>query len=189
MLLHDPAIIIFVALYDLALIAALGLLVFSCVTDFLTMIIPNWIPVAVLAAFGVAFGVAGLIHLPAFEDWKIHGAALGAMFVLTFIMFMARVWGAGDSKLASAVALWIGLKGFMTFLMVMSFAGVGLVVLYFILRKSKADFSALGEQSWPMRVKAGERTIPYGIAIASGAVWTFFHLGYLDLYNLLQGLQ
>ncbi|MDB5490408.1 MAG: type leader peptidase family protein [Micavibrio sp.] len=186
--LHDPAMIVFVALYDLAVIAALGLLAFSCVTDFLTMTIPNWISVAILAAFGVAFGVAALVHIPAFYGWKMHGAALGLMFVVTFIMFVCRVWGAGDSKLASAVALWVGLKGFMTFLVVMSFAGVGLVALYYVFRKSKADYTALGEQSWPMRVRAGEKTIPYGIAIAFGAIWTFFELGYLDLCNLVQGL-
>lgn len=185
---YDPAIVAFLAIYDFAVIVALGLLVFACVTDFLTMTIPNWISVAILSAFGVAFGAATLIHLPAFESWKMHGMALGAMFILTFIMFMCRVWGAGDSKLASAVALWIGLKGFMTFLLVMSFTGVGLVALYFILRKTRIDFSALGEQSWPLRIRAGERTIPYGIAIAFGALCTFVQLGYLDLSNLLQGL-
>lgn len=188
MFLPDPSIIVFIVLYDLAVIAALGLLAFACVTDFLTMTIPNWISVAVLAAFGIAFGVATLIHFPVFENWKMHGAALALMFGLTFIMFICRVWGAGDSKLASAVALWIGLKGFMTFMVVMSFTGVGLVALYFILRKTKMDFSALGEHSWPIRIRAGEKTIPYGIAIAFGALWTFVDLGYLDLSNLLQGL-
>lgn len=189
MLPHDPAIIVFVALYDLAVIAALGLLAYSCVTDFFTMTIPNWVSVGILTAFAVAFTVAGLVGIPAFYGWKAHGAALVLMFVVTFIMFICRVWGAGDSKLASAVALWIGLKGFLTFLVVMSFTGVGLVALYYIFRKSKLNFTALGEQSWPMRIRAGEKTIPYGIAIAFGALWVFLTLGYLDLYNLLQGLR
>lgn len=188
MLFYDPSVIVFIAIYDLAVIAALGLLAYACVTDFFTMTIPNSISVGVLAAFAVAFGVATLVGIPAFYGWKSHAAGLALMFIVTLIMFICRVWGAGDSKMASAVALWISLKGFMTFLLVMSFTGVGLVALYYIFKKSGRSFAVCGAQSWPVRVRAGERVIPYGIAIAAGAIWTFFTLGYLDLYNLLQGL-
>lgn len=190
MFFHSPEMIPFVAIYDIAVLVALGLLAFACVTDFLSMTIPNGVSIAILAAFGVAFGVSHLIDLPAFSGWKVHLAGLGVMFVLTFIMFICRIWGAGDSKLSSAVALWIGLKSFMTFLAVMSFAGLGLVLMFYVFRKTRFDYAGkFGAQSWPARVKAGERVIPYGIAIGIGAIWTFFSAGYLDLYSLVQGLR
>jgi prepilin peptidase CpaA len=183
-----PELIAFVAIYDFAVLAALGFLLWACVTDFMTMTIPNQVSIGLIVSFAVAFIVAKMIGLPAFSDWKTHAAALGAMFVLTFIMFLLKVWGAGDSKLASAVALWIGLKGFVTFLLVMSFAGVGLVLGSIILSKARLSYTGFEETSWPRRLKAGGKTIPYGIAIAFGAIWTFFTLGYLDLYRLINGM-
>ena len=189
MFFHSPEMIPFVAIYDIAVLVAIGLLAFACVTDFFYMTISNGVSLGILAAFAVAFGAAHLMDLPAFSEGWGHLAGLCVMFVLTFIMFMCRVWGAGDSKLSTSVALWLGLKGFMTFLLVMSFAGLGLVLLFYVFRKIQFDYAAkLGPQSWPARVNNGERVIPYGIAIGIGAIWAFFSAGYLDLCNLVQCL-
>ena len=188
-MLDHPELIVFVALYDVAVLAALGLLFWACVTDVLTMTIPNEVSLGLLGAFVVAFGIALAIDMPAFSNWKAHGTAFGIIFILTFMMFVLRVWGAGDSKLATGVALWIGLKGIVTFVLVMSLAGIVLALASYVLRALPYSYASLGPQSWPARLKAGERNIPYGIAIAVGAIWAFCSLGYLDLATLMQNIR
>lgn len=188
-MLEHPELVVFIALYDIAVLVAIGLLAWACFTDFTTMTIPNWVSIGLITSFVFAFGISNLIGMPVFDGWKTHASALAAMFVLTFFMFVFRIWGAGDSKLASGVALWIGLKGFIVFLVVMSFVGFFLALASYGLRRLNVSYAHLGEQSWPARLKSGAGTIPYGIAIAIGAIWAFFDLGYLDLHMLIQGIR
>lgn len=161
--------IIGLGLYGAGLLGALAGLLWACKTDFMTMTIPNRVTLVIGAAFVPAYLGAHLAGLPVFQGPVAHLAALVLMLGLTFVMFMLRVWGAGDSKLASAVALWIGLQGFMMFMLSMAIAGLVLIAVVYGIRKLPLhDRFPVG--SWPARLYAGEKNLPYGIAIVAGAV-------------------
>ena len=175
-------IIAMTVLYCAGVLVALGALLAACVTDFRTMTIPNILPLLIAGSFVVAyaasFGVAG--DTP-FAPPLVHLAAFAVMLLVTFLMFAFNLWGAGDSKLAAAIALWIGIKGIVPFLLVMSLAGLGLIALNLVFTRTKFPVPGCGPQSWPEKARRGERVLPYGIAIVAGAVAAFAALGYLQI--------
>ncbi len=167
-----------ILIYTCSVLAALGCLLWACKTDLFSMTIPNRIPLLLVGLFIPAYlsgAGEGFLH------WKAHLAAVAMMFAVTFIMFALKVWGAGDSKLATAIALWIGLKGLATFLTVMALSGLGLVAFSFVIRKIKFKPGLFPEQSWMARLQAGEKSLPYGIAIVVGGLAAFIDRGYFDL--------
>ena len=87
------------------------------------MIIPNGIVAAVLVLFFVAFGAAYVADVDLFVSWKSHLVAGFSVLVITFTMFSLRLIGGGDSKLVTAFAFWMGVKGLGAFLMYMVFSG------------------------------------------------------------------
>jgi prepilin peptidase CpaA len=78
------------------------------------------------------------------------------VFVLLAIAFYLRMMGGGDVKLASAIALWFAPQGTLRFLIYMSVAGGVLTLAVVGLHK--------------LRKKEGKPEIPYGVAIAFGAL-------------------
>lgn len=166
-------------------IVALGFCIASAWSDWNGMVIPNVYPVGVLTSFIIAYGAAFVLapEITYFGTPKSHLIALGAIFGVTFILFSLRMIGAGDSKLAAVVALWVGLEGLMTFLFFMGIVGglLGLVALYIQKAKPVAEPK---EGSFVDRVQKGESAVPYGIAIAVGAIVAFYMVGYFDPENL-----
>lgn len=149
-------------------------------SDFNGFTIPNIYSVIIIAAFFVAYGVAylsGNTHF--FASFISHILAALIVFVLTYIMFYFKAIGGGDSKLATAFAFWIGIKGLFPFLFYMTFIGgiMGAVSLYL---KKKHPFKAPKEGNWIHASQAGENKIPYGLAIMIGALVSFLILGYLS---------
>ncbi|MGZ9097377.1 MAG: A24 family peptidase [Micavibrio sp.] len=181
----NPELIFFTGVYGLAFLAALVVLLGACICDFRTMTIPNSLPLAVAVAFVIAYGASlGMDHAGGagvFAPVKVHALAFIALFAVTFLMFVLRIWGAGDSKLATSIGLWVGFKGIIPFLLVMSVVGVVLVLASWIIRRTTFSVAAFGPESWPVRSRDGQGVIPYGIAIAAGAVAAFFELGYFNI--------
>lgn len=173
---------ILLGVYGLALTVAVGALLAACVTDFYTMTIPNILPALLAAAFVVAYGAGwGISHGGGeviFAPLHIHALAFGLMLFVTFLMFAFGIWGAGDSKLAAAIALWIGLAGIVPFFITMSLAGLALILGNFVFSRTRFAIPGCGERSWVARVRRGERILPYGIAIAIGAISAFAACGY-----------
>lgn len=173
---------IFMAIYAVGVLLAVGALVAASISDFRTMTIPNLLPILVAGGFVVAYaGAAGVAYSGGpelFSSLAVHAIAFALVFAVTFLMFALGVWGAGDSKLAAAIGLWLGLAGVVPFLLVMSVAGLGLVAVFPILRRMDRIPAWLGPDSWWARLVRGEKTVPYGIAIAVGALWAFYRLGY-----------
>ncbi|MBI2233916.1 MAG: prepilin peptidase [Micavibrio aeruginosavorus] len=179
-------VIFFFVVYCLSLLVALGAMIVAGISDFRTMTIPNRYPVAIIAAFCIAFVFSRAMGVQGpFEPLAAHGLALGIVALVTFVMFALRIWGAGDSKLASAIALWAGLKGMVPFFMVMAFTGLGLVVLGRVLSYFRF-FAADPAGVWPCRLKAGLRVLPYGIAIVGGGGAAFVRQGYFEFLPLLR---
>lgn len=154
----------------LLLMLALLLSVCGAVHDWRSLRIPNWISLSIVALFVLAAGLAPQSFAPL---W-LHVGAGAAMLIVTYILFALGQFGGGDAKLASALALWLGFKGMAAFVMFTGIAGgvLGLLGLYI---KAKKPFAHATSQGWVGQLQAGRNAIPYGIALAAGAVAAVFH--------------
>jgi prepilin peptidase CpaA len=132
-------------------------------TDIRERKIPNW---TVLASLGLFVGWA-FIHSLSWDFWAL-GAGLIA-FGATFALYMARLIGAGDSKLFAAVALFAGIDQLAVLALATALFG-GLVALVgFVAKPTRAlvMFKMQGRGDFG-------RGVPYGVAIAvasAALVW------------------
>lgn len=162
-------------------LVALGFGIASGLSDFKTMTIPNIYCVGIAAAFAVAF-LADMLTgtgMEFFAAWKPHLLAGAMIFGATFVLFGLGLIGAGDSKLCTAFALWVGLTGLASFLFWMAMTGAVLGILTKIMNK-KILVQSPAEGSWIAKAQDGARNVPYGIAIVTGAVIAFYQLGYFS---------
>ncbi len=143
------------------------------VHDVITFRIPNWANAAVAVAFIVFAGAAAMTGAEVW--WLGHLAAAAAVFVVGLILFQTRALGGGDVKLLAAAALWIGLDGIVPFVVWVGLAGGALVLLLLLLRRNLTMLAAWAlprtPATWPRVLTAGEK-VPYGVAIAIGAIVT-----------------
>lgn len=159
---------------------ALGTGVLAALSDFRGLTIPNNYSLVILATFLVCYAVLWMGGRDdVFDPPLSHILAPAIVFGVTLLMFMAKVLGAADSKMASAFAFWTGLKGLMPFLFYMALAGGILGLVGLLIRKYK-PFKSAPEGSWIATLQAGESKVPYGIAIMLGALASFLELGYLS---------
>ncbi len=143
------------------------------VHDVLTFRIPNWANAAIAVAF-VPFAVA-LMMAGAEVWWLGHLVAAAAVFAVGLVLFQFRAMGGGDVKLLTAAALWIGLEGVVPFVFMVGLAGGALVLVLLLLRRHLTILAAWAlprsPAARPRVLTAGEK-VPYGVAIAIGAVMT-----------------
>jgi prepilin peptidase CpaA len=161
-----------IALVMAAIVVGISLL--SCRSDFRALRIPNWHSLAILAAFVPAW----LAAPQAFGSLWHHMAAMGMVFALTYGMFCLNLIGGGDSKLASALGLWVGLKGLFPFLFYMAIAG-GLLGSMALLLRRKKIFDSPHPGGWIDQVQKGRSAVPYGVAISFGTWMSFLHSEFL----------
>lgn len=153
----------------------LFIMLLSCISDVRRLRIPNKYVLCVLVAFVAAFAVSP----SSFGVWW-HPFAAGAIFlVITYVMFVMNMLGAGDAKLGAALALWVGLPGLMAYVMYMAIMGgvIGGLSIYF---KKKKPFKNPPEGGWVATVQSGGNAVPYGIAISFGAVMAMLHNGFIS---------
>lgn len=138
---------------DLLLLALAATLVVAAVIDVRTFTISNRLNAAVAAGAPLYWMSIALNPWP---GMAIQLAAGSIVFVLLAGAFYAGMMGGGDVKLASALALWFSPAGTVKFLVLMSVAGGVLT---------------LGILGWHRaRGREGRPEIPYGVAIAFGAL-------------------
>ncbi|WP_265570447.1 A24 family peptidase [Sphingomicrobium nitratireducens] len=130
------------------------LMVYAAVRDVQTYLIRNRLSLAVALLAPLYWWSSGL---PLWPDAAIQAGIAAGLFALLAVAFRFGVMGGGDVKLATAAALWFSPMGTARFLVVMSIAG-GIVTLV----------AALNHK---IRGKEGNPKIPYGVAIAIGALW------------------
>ncbi len=171
--------ILFIVVF--CLLVAIGFGVASGLADFKTMNIPNIYSLGILLAFIPAFATDALTGngMEFFASWKVHVIAGVGMFGVTFVLFSLGMIGAGDSKLSSAFALWVGVPGLPAFLFYMAITGAVLAIVTKILNKRVLVQNAR-EGSWVAKAQTGFSGVPYGIAIALGAIIAFYQLGYFS---------
>lgn len=133
--------------------------------DLTTMIIPNWISAAIVVGF---FPAALAVGLPWMEMLTHVGVAFGALLI-GMAMFALRWIGGGDAKLMAATTLWLGLSSSMTFVLWTAVVG-GVFGLALILSRKHAQPLLAWAPHWLVRLMEPKGDIPYGVAIAAGAL-------------------
>ncbi|HPQ50869.1 MAG TPA: prepilin peptidase, partial [Alphaproteobacteria bacterium] len=143
--------------------------------------IPNIVSVVILGAFILVFSGLSLLGERdiVFLSLMSHIGAGLLVFVITIGLFALKQLGAGDSKFASVIALWVGFSGLIPFLFYMSLAGGVVAAISLVLKKWKPVQSPL-EGSWIAKAQDGHPSVPYGIALAFGALAAFIVQGYFD---------
>ena len=147
-----------------------ALVIVAGLHDLTTMTIPNWISVLLIVTFfPVAFAVG--LELPAIAAHV--GVALLALFIGAG-MFALNWIGGGDAKLMAASCLWLGVTGSGMFLLWTGIAG-GLFCLALIAGRFYARPYVMngGAPGWIVQLMAPKGDIPYGVAIAAGALMAF----------------
>ncbi|WP_407176969.1 prepilin peptidase [Bradyrhizobium sp. STM 3562] len=145
-----------------------ALMAFAAASDLFTMTISNRVSLALVACFLVLAPLTGM----GINDILLHFGAGALMLVVAFACF-ARGWvGGGDAKLAAATALWFGFAHLLNYLLYASVLGGVLTIALLQLRQWPLPYP-LTSQAWLLRLHAKESGIPYGIALAIGALMIY----------------
>jgi len=157
---------------NLALVLELGFLLamaVAAVRDLAAWSLPNWLTVCVALGY-FAWAWAGG------ASWSMVAWSLAAGLLVLgagYLLFTLHLWGAGDGKMAAAVALWIGLNfELFRFFLVVSLAGGVLAVAALLIHAMTGkpqlppgDPSQEKARRNPLKAKAR-----YGAAIAIGGL-------------------
>ena len=136
------------------LIVLLGIiLVIAAAVDVRTFTISNRLNLCVAVLAPVYWWS---VSLPLWPDAAVQLGAAAIVFVVLAGAFYLGMMGGGDVKLASALALWFSPPEILKFLVVMSIAGGVLTLVILVAHR--------------LRSKQGRPQIPYGVAIAFGAL-------------------
>jgi len=139
---------------DLLLLALAATLVVAAVIDARTFTISNRLNAAV--ALGAPLYWLSIALTP-WPGVAIQLAAGGVVFALLAGAFYAGMIGGGDVKLAAALALWFPPAGTVRFLVWMAIAGGVLTLGLLVWHRGRGN--------------EGRPKIPYGVAIACGALF------------------
>lgn len=146
-------------------IALVLLALTACWLDISARRLPNWLALLTLAAgIAVTIFVAGISALPS------HLAHALLALLVGMLLFRFGMVGGGDAKFYAAVASWFGLSGAAGLLLAVSLSGLAIFVAWFIWRRATGK---------PIRAPSPDSMsdkLPYGIAIAAGAVIQYFQL-------------
>jgi prepilin peptidase CpaA len=142
-----------------------ALMAFAAATDLFTMTISNRVSLALAAGFLLLALASGM----GFSELLQHLGAGAAVLTMAFACFAMGWVGGGDAKVAAAAALWFGFGHLLNYLLYASLFGGALTLLLLQFRQWPLPY-ALAGQSWLLRLHAKESGIPYGIALAIGAL-------------------
>jgi prepilin peptidase CpaA len=134
-------------------------LIAAVVEDASRLRISNLTCLAVLVEAIVAVAVEGFSPLL----WQ-NGAALVCVLVFGTAAFAAGLLGGGDVKLLAALALWVDLQRLVWLVAAIFIAGGAVALIYIFARLTVPRLR---------KSKRSDRRIPYGLAIAAGALFVF----------------
>jgi prepilin peptidase CpaA len=145
----------------------------AAIEDFRRLVIPNLLPIMLVALWPVYFAAVGP---------SLYGAlaAIGcalAVFIGGAVLFAWGYLGGGDVKLLSAATLWAGPAGTPELLMLTGVLGGALalfLLMPFGMQIAAAARGMLGQP--PIAAKRGlAMPVPYGVAIAGAALIVTLH--------------
>jgi prepilin peptidase CpaA len=142
-----------------------ALMAFAAASDLFTMTISNRVSLALVAGFLVLALLSGM----GLHDILLHIGAGAAVLAAAFFFFAMGWIGGGDAKVVASVALWFGFDHLLTYLVYASLFGGALTLLLLQLRQWPLP-SPFARQTWLLRLHDKQGGIPYGIALAIGAL-------------------
>jgi len=148
------------------------LFVLAAVNDVRRYRIPNVVVVALVVLF-VPAALCTRTDVP----WLSHFGAAAVILCAGAVAFYYRILGAGDVKLLTAAALWSGFAHLGDLLLCTAILGGALALLLSGLRYSLVLATSHVGPKWvdklPSLLMPGA-AVPYGVAIAAGAIWIGF---------------
>jgi prepilin peptidase CpaA len=156
-----------------------ALMAFAAASDLLTMTISNRVSLALAAGFLVLALLSGM----GFHDILSHLGAGAGVLTVAFACFAMGWIGGGDAKLAAAAALWFGFGHLMNYLVYASLFGGVLTLLLLQFRQWPLPYALCG-QTWLLRLHAKDSGIPYGIALAIGALMIYPQTDWIKAIDL-----
>ena len=142
------------AFTNLLLVSLAAILVIAAVVDVRTFTISNRLNLTV-ALLAPVYWLA--VPLALWPEVPIQLAAAAVVFALLAAAFHVGMMGGGDVKLAAALALWFPPAGTIRFLVWMAIAGGVLTLAILVWHRARGN--------------EGRPKIPYGVAIACGALF------------------
>src|ERR1700760_108218 len=142
-----------------------ALMPFAAASDLFTMTISNRVSLALVAGFLLLAAASGM----GFYDILMHVAAGATVLTVAFACFAMGWIGGGDAKVAASAALWFGFGYLLNYLIYASLFGGALTLLLLQFRQWPLPY-ALAGQGWLLKLHAKDSGIPYGVALAIGAL-------------------
>jgi prepilin peptidase CpaA len=133
--------------------------------DLASFTIPNFLQTALIGAF-ILFAASVHLTLPAL-GWHLLAGFVGLS--AGFALFALGYIGGGDAKLFAAVALWLGFHDLGSFALTASVFG-GLLTLTLLMLRQWPLPAMVSRLRWIGRLHATDAGIPYGVALAAGAL-------------------
>ena len=153
---------------NICLIVLPALTIVAALYDLTTMKIPNWISGFLILGFFPTALILGL----SLDVVAVSVALAIAALLMGAGMFALNWIGGGDAKLMAASILWMGLSGSLPFLLYTALAGGGFCILLMTARRHLQVFAVTGP-NWIIRLMQPKGDIPYGVAIAIGALLAY----------------
>ena len=158
-------------LSDLAVVCFAGLVFSAAISDIMRFTIPNRVCLAVALLFP-----AYVLAAPQPVDWISSLIIAVIALVVGIVFFLLGAAGGGDGKLFAATALWAGPDLILHLTLYTSIAG-GVMAVFIWLQHRAARAPSL---SMILQTSAdesiGRQPMPYGAAIAVGALYVAFTL-------------
>lgn len=132
--------------------------------DLASYTIPNFLQLALIAAFVVFIVATGMA--PAAIGMHLLAGFLG--LVVGFTLFALGYIGGGDAKLFACVVMWLGFTNLLDYAVVASIMGGGLTLAILAARSMPLPAFLIG-QGWIQRLHDSRSGIPYGVALAAAA--------------------
>lgn len=150
------------------------LVALAAVLDVRTRRIPNWL-VLILGTLGIAYSS---LHFPGFVGvWR--GAGGIGLGLALWLPFYALGWlGAGDVKFFAAASAWLGPMRALEAALEAAVIGAALAVIWMLwtygMRRALVTLGVATATPAILapspRTSIGQRTLPYGVALALGAL-------------------
>ena len=156
-----------------------ALMAFAAASDLFTMTISNRVSLALAAGFLLLAAATGM----GFYDILMHLGAGATVLTVAFACFAMGWIGGGDAKVAAGAALWFGFGHLLNYLLYASLFGGALTLLLPQFRQWPLPY-ALAGQTWLLRLHAKDSGIPYGIALAIGALTIYPETDWIKAVDL-----
>jgi prepilin peptidase CpaA len=156
-----------------------ALMAFAAASDLVSMTISNRVSLALVAGFFTLAALGGM----GLHDIFSHVGAGATVLAVGFACFAMGWVGGGDAKVAASAALWFGFGHLLDYLLLASLFGGALTLLLLQFRQWPLPYP-FARQGWLLKLHAKETGIPYGIALAIGALVVYPETDWIKAIDL-----